>query len=185
MSSYDTQSMIPPPPPPRPPGRWSRRKIITVSVTGAVVLILVLAGVLGAHMKPKPAAASSSAPAVPSSFSPASTVPAVSAMSSWCAGPGYADLQAVNNDLTTLKSYLQADDLAGAEAFGTTLAADAEAAESLPPPVTQAQKVNYVLAMGALSFAGADLSEGNLTAANRAVAGSGPYFAKDQGVLSC
>ena len=65
------------------------------------------------------------------------------------------------------------------------LSTDAEAAEALPPPVTHAQQLSYVEAMGALSFAGTDLSAGNVAAANRAISAAGGYLDQDKGILTC
>jgi hypothetical protein len=117
-------------------------------------------------------------------FSPSATT-AVDPMAAWCAGPGNAALGHVRADLNQVGADARSQDLAAAEADGGRLTADAEAAEALPPPVTQAQKLNYVKAMGALSFAGIDLSAGNLTAANRAISAASGYLSQDAGIITC
>lgn len=173
MTATDPQTA--PVTPPQP--RRNHRTIIALAVLTAGIIGGTIAGLaIVSHQAapPRPAASSPAA---------ASTAPAASAMSTWCAGAGYAAFQAVSGDNTQLQA--DAGNLAATEADGTRLTADAEAAEALPPPVTRAQKVSYVLAMGAVSFAGTDLSSGDLAAAQRAITAASTYLGQDKGVISC
>ena len=130
-----------------------------------------------------PAAPATTAPASPATAAPAA--PAVSAMDTWCAGTGDADLQAVEADDGQLATDAGNSDLLAVEADGGQLATDADAAIGNPPPVTHAQQINYVMAMGAAAFAGSDAAAGDITSATTALTTAAGYANKDQGMLSC
>ena len=138
-----------------------------------------------------PAAPATTAPASPATTAPASpataapAAPAVSAMDTWCAGTGDADLQAVEADDGQLATDAGNSDLLAVEADGGQLATDADAAIGNPPPVTHAQQINYVMAMGAAAFAGSDAAAGDITSATTALTTAAGYANKDQGMLSC
>jgi hypothetical protein len=156
--------------------------VLAVACLAGAVTAAYLALTSGHHPAPPPHPAASTAPANP--FSP-SAAPAAGTMAAWCAGPGYAALQAVHRDISQVGADAHAGDMAAVQADGPVMTADAEAAEKLPPPVTHAQQVSYVEAMGALSFAGIDMSAGNITAADRAIAAASGYLGQDQGIITC
>jgi hypothetical protein len=160
-----------------PPRRnhWIRNTILVIA--GTAVAGLAIGGsaraLSSSHPSPVP---------LPSVSSPAAQQ---GAMPAWCAGPGDAALRTVQADLGRVGADARNSDPAGAAADGSQLTTAAEAAEKLPPPVTQEQKVSYVEAMGALSFAGIDLGAGDVAAAVTAAGAASAYLGKDKGILNC
>jgi hypothetical protein len=132
-----------------------------------------------------PTVTATAAPATTAPTAPATTPSVNYAMAAWCASDGYTDLQATETDTTTMGTDAENDDLLAVEADGSQLATDADTAISNPPPVTHAQQVNYVMAMGALAFAGSDAAAGDITSATTAITTATGYLNKDQGILSC
>jgi hypothetical protein len=114
-----------------------------------------------------------------------SAVASTSPMDAWCGGSGYGDYQAVQSDLTQMSTDIGNGDYGTAEnADATQLGSDAEAAEGNLPPVTKSQKLDYLLYMGAISFAAADLGSGNISAAEKAMNGATSYGDKLTAVVS-
>lgn len=94
----------------------------------------------------------------------AASVSTSSALTAWARGPGGADLLVVRGDL----NQLQADASQGLplESDGTKLADDAGTAGHNPPPAGYGNLASdYIVGMGALSAAGIDISQDNMTQA--------------------
>lgn len=140
----------------------------------ASVLALAACGSSAPHQARTAAAATAPPPA------PASTSP----MDAWCNGAGASDYQAVQNDITQLSSDLNANSTGNFGADASKLNADASTAEGNPPPGTKAQKVNYVLYMGAITFAMTFLNQGNISEAETAMNGATKYLNGPNGVNS-
>lgn len=170
---------------PPPHRRHGRRGFIITAVFLLTAVAATGTGLALALASGSNPAAGSRPPAVSAPSSSAFTTAAASAMSAWCAGPGYQALQAVRADITQVGTDAGNRDLAAVRADGTVMTSDAEAAEKTPPPVTRAQQLNYVKAMGALSFAGIDLAGGDTAAASRAISSANGWLQQDQGILSC
>jgi hypothetical protein len=171
--------------PPRRKMHWVRNTVLTVITAAAIGVAAgeIISIASGSGPAADPAIATSTFTPSPSAtiFTPSPETSAQYEMSLWCAGAGDAALQHVRTDLDLMR----AGTAAAAQADGSQLAGDAEAAEKLPPPVTRSQQVSYIEAMGALSFAGADMTAGDLAAAGTAITAADKYLGQDKGILDC
>jgi hypothetical protein len=129
--------------------------------------------------KPRPAVTvTATAPAAPAT-------PAVSAMTTWCTGTGWTDLQTVESDNTTMGDDAGTGDASAVEADGQQLEADAFTAAADLPPLTSAQRFNYGLGMAWMGIAGKDAAADDITGATAALNKASGFFSTDAGVLSC
>jgi hypothetical protein len=149
----------------------SKRHAILATVPLAV---LALTAACGSSAPPTASATTTTAP----SPAPASTSP----MNAWCHGAGAGDYQAAQNDITRLSGDLNAGSTGNFDADASKLNAAASTAEANPPPGTTAQKVAYVEYMGAITFAMAFLSQGNISEAETAMNGAAKYLNGPVGV---
>jgi hypothetical protein len=156
--------------------------------TGAALLLGMAALALTAcgSTQPQPAHSAAAAATTASAPAPATAAPASQASSSpmdaWCNGAGASDYQKVQNDITQLSGDLNANSTGNFGADASKLNADAGTAEGNPPPGTRAQKVNYVLYMGAITFAMTFLNQGNIAEAESAMNGAAKYLNGPNGV---
>jgi hypothetical protein len=208
ISPQDTPDTQPGPRKPKHSRRFRVLRAIGIGFTALVVASAAL-GALEGPQKPAaiPAASTSSpaarvtsaapritrkpaakpAPKVTRTTAPAAApaVPAVSAMADWCSGPGWADLQTVEQDNALMGDDATAGDPADTEAQGGALMLAAETASENPPPLTAARAEDYRLAMAWMAVAGSDASQGDWGTSATALSTATGYFNDDAGTLSC